>query len=121
MRYLFLIVALIFNASANILIKIGAVRLGEIRGMSVTDLMFKLATNYFLIIGLFCFVFNLLFYVIALTKINVSVAYPIMTTGGFLAISCFSFFYLKESITITQIIGIVLIVIGITLVAYNLK
>lgn len=121
MQYIFLIIALILNASANILIKVGATKMGSLKNLNTTETIFKVATNYFLIFGLIFFALNVIFYFLSLTKINLSAAYPIMTSGGFLIISLFSIFYLKESITSLQIAGIILIAIGITFIAYHLK
>lgn len=121
MGYLFLIIALFLNAAANILIKLGAGRLDAVKGQALSLAIPKLLTNYFLMAGLFLFALNVIFYIIALSKINLSIAYPIMTAGGFLLITLFSFFYLKENVTILQVVGIAFVAIGITLIAYNIR
>ncbi len=121
MHYLFLIIALLLNASANILMKVGATKMGSFKSLSFSQITLKLVTNYFLILGLIFFALNVIFYFLSLTKINLSAAYPIMTSGGFLIISLVSILYLRESLTSLQIIGIILIAIGITFIAYHLK
>lgn len=121
MGYLFLVIALFLNAAANIFIKLGSGRISPIKGEVLSFIIPGLVTNYFLIFGLFLFAINVIFYVIALSKIPLSIAYPLMTAGGFLLISFFSFFYLKESITIFQIIGIAFVAIGITLITYHIS
>jgi len=122
MGYIFLVIALILNASANILMKLGASRIPvNIKELSFTEIITSIITNYFIIIGIIVFAFNVIFYIASLSKLNLSIAYPIMTAGGFLIISTFSFYYFKEPLTSVQIIGIILMAIGITLVAYNLK
>ena len=121
MGTVFLLVALVLNASANILMKLGASELATLQGLGIGQAVLRLLTNYYLVFGLIFFALNVMFYVVALSKINLSVAYPIMTTGGFLLISIFSIFYLRESLTILQIVGIALMAIGITLVAFHMK
>lgn len=121
MGYIFLIVALFLNAAANILMKLGAERMGATKSTAVSLIAKGLLTNYSLILGLFLFALNVIFYVIALSRIHLSIAYPIMTAGGFILITFFSFFYLKEPITLQQIIGISLVAIGITLIAYHIR
>lgn len=121
MRYLLLIVALVLNASANILMKIGAEKLGTIRGLSFYQLAFRFGTNYTLILSMTIFALSAVVYVLALTKVNISIAYPLITSGSLLIISLFSFFYLKESITLSHILGVILVITGMTLIAYNLK
>jgi multidrug transporter EmrE-like cation transporter len=124
MGYIFLIVALVFNASANILMKLGAraIESGpDLSALAPIDKILALATNWYLMLGLVLFASNVLFYIVALKRINLSLAYPIMTSGGFLIISLYSVYYLKEHLGIMQIVGIVMIAGGITLLAYNIE
>ncbi len=119
MSYLFLITALVLNSIANILMKLGATHLGDLAGVAVGEIVYKFITNWRLLLGLFFFATNVILYVLALNKLNISMAYPVMTTGGFLIIAVFSILFLKEPFTIFQGIGIVLATIGITLIAYR--
>ena len=118
--YLFLIIALVFNATANILMKLASRRVEPMEGLSLVQKGLALATNYYLVLGLVLFASNILFYVLALRRLNLSIAYPIMSSGGFLIISVFSVYYLRETLTTLQIGGIVMIAAGIAMVAYNL-
>jgi multidrug transporter EmrE-like cation transporter len=119
--YLFLIIALVFNATANILMKLASRRVEPMEGLSLVQKGLALATNYYLVLGLLLFASNILFYVLALKRINLSIAYPIMSSGGFLIISVFSVYYLRETLTTLQIGGIVMIAAGIAMVAYNMS
>lgn len=118
---LFLFIALVLNASGNICMKLGANKLDIGSGMGFFTVASKVLTNYILIIGVILFALNIVFYVLALTKMNLSAAYPVMTTGGFLIITLFSYFYLREPFTTSQVIGILLMAAGIVLVAQNLR
>lgn len=119
MKYGLLIIAILVNALANLSIKMGALRLGSVTDLKFMELLFKFITNPFLISGVFLFAINLVLYTIVLTKINISIVYPIWTSGGFLLITVFSFLYLKESLSILQALGIILAAMGITLIAYK--
>jgi multidrug transporter EmrE-like cation transporter len=119
MKYGLLAFAIVLNACANIMMKLGALKLGSISGLSVTDFVVKFITNYYLLFGIFLFAINIFLYIIILTKINISIVYPIWTSGGFLLISLLSVLYLKESLSVVQIIGIFLVASGITLLAYK--
>ncbi|WP_437745551.1 SMR family transporter [Sorangium sp. So ce302] len=118
--YLFLIIALVFNATANILMKLASRRVTSMEGLSLVEKGLALVKNYHLVLGLVLFASNILFYVLALKRINLSIAYPIMSSGGFLLISVFSVYFLHETLTALQIGGIVLIAAGIALLAYNI-
>ncbi len=123
MQYIFLVTALVLNASANILIKIGAERAeaANLGSMPLIEQGLTLASNWQLIVGLILFASNVVFYALALKDINLSIAYPIMTSGGFLIISLFSVFFLREHLTPIQIGGIAMIALGIAMLASGLR
>jgi multidrug transporter EmrE-like cation transporter len=114
MGYLFLALALVLNATANILLKIGAARLG---GLDEPNLVGRFITNYHLLAGLSLFALNVAFYILALTRLNLSVAYPIMMAGGVVIIVAVSVLLLHEALTIRQAVGLFLLITGIVLVA----
>jgi multidrug transporter EmrE-like cation transporter len=116
MGYLLLALALTLNATANILLKIGAARLGM---LSEPGLIGRLATNYPLLAGLVLFALNVVFYVAALTRLNLSVAYPVMMAGGIIIVVTVSTFFLREVVTTPQLVGLALLVLGILLVAHR--
>ncbi len=107
--------AIVCNASANILMKLGAQRLGGIT-MNFSGLR-AFFFNPFIWAGLISFGLALVFYTYVLTKMNLSIAYPLMTALGFLIVVTFSAVYLQENIQIPQIIGLVLVVSGLYLIA----
>jgi len=113
MGYLLLTVALTFNAIANILLKIGAERLGA---MDEAGFVGRLLVNYQLLAGLALFALNVLFYAAALTRLDLSVAYPVMMGGSLLIVVSVSALLLQEQVTATQVIGLALLVLGMTLV-----
>ncbi len=114
-----LIFALVANAVANILIKEGmkakALDLGNLLGV------FKaMAFNPVVIAGLFFFGLALAAYSFVLSQIKLSVAYPIMTSAGFLIVVTYSMIKLQEQITLIQWGGLALILTGVWMVATNL-
>lgn len=109
MGYVFLILALVLNAIANILMKVGSGNLNYFTEYGIVEGFIK---NYVLLIGMFLFAMNVAFYVLALSKINLSVGYPVMTSGGLVIITLVSYFFLKEAITPYQLFGLLLIFAG---------
>lgn len=120
-----LVLALVLNAAANLMMKFGSVGLkasleadprrdaGALAGM--------LAHNWILVLGLFFFATNVLLYTYALQVVKISIAYPIMVTGGFAIIALVAWRYLGESLSTMQWGGIALILIGVYLVAREVK
>jgi multidrug transporter EmrE-like cation transporter len=113
MGYLFLVLALTLNATANVLLKIGATRLGP---LAAPGLLGRVVTDVYLLAGLLLFALNVVFYVAALTRLELSVAYPIMVAGGILIVVSVSVFVLREAVTPLEGVGLALLVLGIALV-----
>ena len=123
--YLFLLTALICNAAANILIKYTMSRSGDAgaevagaKAAGAAGLMAKFGAflNPTYIAALVLFGLNLLAYSVALKTLRISVAYPIMVSGGYLLILLAGWFLFHERLSLVQYGGITLIVAGIWLV-----
>lgn len=117
MIYLIFILAIVLNAAANILIKLGMRGGGVVNFNQLGLTLVNLITNFYFLGGLVSFGLALVFYSFVLQKINLSVAYPIMTSVGFVFVILVSVLFLKESLTFWQMLGILLIVAGVWLVA----
>ena len=113
MQYVFLCIAFILNATANILLKTGALKGLTYQGLSFSQI---LSQNAIAIIGLFFFALNAVFYFMALRSVPISVAYPVMVVMSLLLINGYAIFALKEQVTTVQLIGYALIIAGIVLV-----
>lgn len=116
--YLILLMAIVFNAGANIMIK-AAMRKSPIlldQGMLAQALV-QAIKNPCLIAGVAMFGLALAAYSVVLSKVNLSIAYPVMTGAGFLLVFLVSGLYFKESITAVHIIGAVLILSGVWVLA----
>jgi len=112
--YIILGCALTFNALANILVKIGMNKIGKTD--SLLSLIPKIASSPIIILAITCFVLNFALYAIALSRIHLSIAYPIMVGLSYAIIILASWLFLKETITLTQVIGISLVLVGILLI-----
>jgi len=117
MTSIIFIIAITLNAVANILMKVGAERTKE--SSNIFGLLFGMATNPITILAILCFAAGLAAYNYVLMKTNLSVAYPLMTSVGYIIVLLASWLFLKETLTILQISGILLIVAGVWMVAVN--
>jgi multidrug transporter EmrE-like cation transporter len=118
-----LVVALVLNATANLLIKFGmrAIDL-ELGGAGALDggvagLVRLLLRHWVVLLGLVCFAANVVFYAYALQKMPISVAYPVMVTTGFAIIVVVAGLVLQERLSAAQWVGVGAILLGVTLVA----
>ncbi len=115
MIYIIFSIAIILNALANILMKIGALKPDEMT--KKTDVIWNMLTNPVIIAGVISFGLALAAYNYVLTKTNLSVAYPIMTSLGYVIVILISWLFLKETITLVQCFGFICIIAGVWMVA----
>jgi multidrug transporter EmrE-like cation transporter len=107
--------AIICNASANVLMKVGMKRVGD--GGTLVQTITGAVTQPFVWAGVVSFALALVFYSVVLSKINLSIAYPLMVSLGLIIVILSSYFFLTETIKWVQIIGFLLIIAGVWLVS----
>jgi len=112
--YLVLSLAIILNALANILMKV-AMRKQD--STEVIKMITQSLTNHTLFLGILSFALALVAYCYVLSKLNLSIAYPLMTSLGFLIVILASWLFLNETITKIQIVGFICIIAGVWMVA----
>ncbi len=113
--YVLLAVSIVLNAAANILMKAGALKPKE--NNQIADVFINMATNPVIWGGIGCFALGLAAYNYALIKMNLSVAYPINTSIGYILVILVSCVLFKESLSGVQLSGIGLIIAGVWMVA----
>jgi len=125
MQYvLALSVALVLNAAANLLMKVGMKTVaadGDVLKDGVIGGMKTVLTSGTLMVGLACFALNVAFYMYALQSkaMKISIAYPIMVGGGYALIAVAARLHpaLGETMTLGQKLGVALVLLGIVLIA----
>jgi multidrug transporter EmrE-like cation transporter len=116
MHWLLLILALSLNASASLLLKLGSNLQRPLAGDAG---LWEKATNFLnapTVGALVLFAANVLIYRKALDVLDISVAYPVMVSGGLVIVTVVAAVGLRERVTVAQIAGMVLIAAGVWLV-----
>tara|TARA_B100000315_G_C14411734_1_gene511294 strand:- start:187 stop:549 length:363 start_codon:yes stop_codon:yes gene_type:complete len=111
------ILGISFNAIASVLLKIGVGRV-VITGLSWQSAV-SILSNLYLWGGIILYGVSFPPYLYTFKKLSLSVAYPTFVSLSFAAVAILSFFFLKESLTILQLLGLILVVGGIVLLATN--
>jgi len=108
----------LLNAAAQLLLKAGTNRVGEF-AFALDNLLpvgAKLALNPFILGGLACYVVSVIVWILALSRVPVSVAYPMLSIGYIVnAVAAWMLF--GESLGAQKLVGIGFIVVGVWLVA----
>ncbi|HET9450711.1 MAG TPA: hypothetical protein VFO83_07520, partial [Aggregicoccus sp.] len=78
-----LMLGVALNAAAQLLLKAGAQRVGEFAFSleNAAPMALRLATSLPILAGLACYVVSVVVWILALTRVPVSVAYPMLSVG----------------------------------------
>lgn len=108
----------LLNAAAQLLLKAGTTRVGHFE-FSMSNIMpvgWQLASQPFVLAGMGCYAISLVVWIMALSRVPVSVAYPMLSIGY--VVNAFAAWWLfGESLSAQKLIGIGVIIIGVWLVA----
>ena len=116
-KYFILFASLVFAVGGQILLKRGALTLGEIakspRGVIELGLSMLRSWNVLGSLAMFGIAFFLWTWV--LSKIQLNIAYPIAVVVQLVLLTVGSWLLLKETLTVVQITGIGVMIVGIFL------
>ena len=117
--YTLLLISVIFNVTANILLKTVVTKTGGISADTTQLLsnLLKVAFNPYLILGLTLYGFSFLIWLRVLTFNDLSRSYPIFATIVFLLTTIGSAIFLNENVSLLRVLGICIMLFGIFLVA----
>ena len=115
MYWVLLVISLTLNAAGNLLAKYAMKNAPSKIG--IISLALYTITNWKVWLSVTCFGVAFVGYAVVLTKVDLSLAYPVMTTAGFLIIMFASFFLFSEQVSLLRVIGISLMIAGIWIIS----
>lgn len=104
--YVFLTLSILTNIIGQVMFKLGANHSNIVHGF-----LSKILNGYILG-GLLLYVFGAAFWIMALTKLELSSAYPIISLS-YIGIALVSFYVFNEPLGLWKVIGIITIILGI--------
>lgn len=113
-----ILTGVLLNAAAQLLLKAGTTRVGhfEFTWTNAFPVGMQLAFQPHILGGLACYVVSVVVWIMALSRVPVSVAYPMLSIGYI--VNAFAAWWLfGESLAAQKLIGIGFIVVGVWLVA----
>ena len=103
-----IIIAVLLGAVGQVFFKLGS---SSFKGGFCDNILLFL-TNKFLFFGLALYGISTLIYVTTLQKIPLSLAYPLISIG-YIFVLFFSYFFLGEALSLSKILGTLIIIIGV--------
>jgi multidrug transporter EmrE-like cation transporter len=108
----------LLNAVAQLLLKAGTNRIGEF-AFTLENLVpvgLKVAASPFVLGGLACYAVSVVVWIMALSRVPVSIAYPMLSIG-YIVNAGAAWILFGESLTAQKLVGIGFIIVGVWLVA----
>jgi multidrug transporter EmrE-like cation transporter len=103
----FILGGVLLNATAQLLLKAGT---------NAMPLGIRLAIEPHILAGLACYVISVVVWVVALSRVPVSIAYPMLSIG-YVVNAIAAWALLGETVTTMRMAGIAVIVVGVFMVA----
>jgi len=118
LTFSFLMAGVLLNAAAQLFLKAGTNRIGEFAFSfdNVMPIGMKIASSPFILAGLSCYVVSVVAWILGLSRVPVSIAYPMLSVG-YIVNAFAAYFLFGESVTAQKLIGIGFIIVGVFLVA----
>ena len=105
--FAFILTGVLLNAGAQLLLKAGT---------NAAPLGLRLAIEPHILAGLACYGVSVVVWVVALSKVPVSMAYPMLSIG-YVVNAIAAYYWLGEAVTPMRLAGIGVIIVGVFIVA----
>lgn len=120
MMFLLILCGVMLNAGAQLLLKAGMSQIGhfEFSWVNVVPISCKVMGNFPIISGLFMYVVSVGVWLLVLSRVQVSYAYPMLSIG-YIVNAIAAYYLFGEPLTFLRISGILVIIAGVYLIAQN--
>lgn len=108
----------LLNATAQLLLKAGTNVVGhfDFHFENVIPVGLKLAFQPYIVGGMACYAISLVVWIMALSRVPVSIAYPMLSIG-YVVNAVIAYYWFGEPLAMQKLLGIGFIVVGVVLVA----
>ena len=116
--WMLILTGVLLNACAQLLLKAGTNSVGAF-SFSANNLLpvgIKLATEPHILGGLACYVISVVVWIMALSRVEVSLAYPMLSIG-YVVNALAAWWLFGEALTVERLVGIGVIIFGVFLLA----
>ena len=108
----------LLNAAAQLLLKAGTNAVGhfEFHLDNIVPIGMKIAFEPHILGGMACYAISLVVWIMALSRVPVSIAYPMLSIG-YVVNAIVAYYWFGEPLAMQKMLGIGFIVVGVVLVA----
>ena len=118
MMFLLILAGVLLNAGAQLLLKAGMTQIGhfEFTTANAFPIAMRVMMNLPIVSGLSLYVFSVVVWLLVLSRVQVSYAYPMLSLGYVVNALAANYFF-GEPLTFPRVTGILIIILGVYLVA----
>ena len=115
-----ILVGVLLGAAGQLFLKAGTNRVGKFafRRDNILPIGWKIATEPRIGAGLVCYVIGVAVWIVALSRVEVSIAYP-MVSIGYVVNAVAAWYLFGEAVTRSRLVGIGIIAMGVYIVAQS--
>jgi multidrug transporter EmrE-like cation transporter len=111
------VVSVVFSSFAHVFLSKGASGLSlENEDLLSLGGYVRIFGDQWIVLGVVFHILALVLWVLALNKVEITVAYPFLSLG-YVLVSLMAYFWLGESLDLNKIIGMMMIVVGIVFIS----
>jgi multidrug transporter EmrE-like cation transporter len=116
--FMLVLAGVLLNAAAQLLLKAGTNAIGAFAftAGNLVPVGIKVASNPYIVGGLGCYAVSVVVWIMALSRVEVSLAYPMLSIG-YVVNAIAAWYLFGEALTAQRMIGIGTIIVGVFLVA----
>jgi len=113
-----IVVGVLFNVAAQILIKAGTNAVGyfEFSRENILPIGWKLATEPHILGAMGCYVFGVVIWILALSRVQVSIAYPLLSLG-YVVNAVAAWWLFNEAFNPAKVVGMGVIIVGVIIIS----
>lgn len=114
----FIFAGIMLNALAQLLLKAGTNAVGAIHldSGNLLPTFIKLATQLPILGGLTCYVVSVVVWIIGLSRVDVTIAYPLLSLG-YIVNAIGAWYFLGETMSAQRLLAVGVIIVGVALLA----
>ena len=107
----------LLNAAAQLALKQGMRQIGyfDFTFGNIPQVVWAVAANGYIWSGLTCYVVSVVVWLLVLSRVEVSYAYPLLSVG-YIVTACAGWLFFQESLSLTRLLGIAVICLGVFLI-----
>lgn len=118
---LLILVNVFLTVSAQIMLKHGMNQVGKINSLeNMRSLAIKAITNPYVVGGIGVFGFTSVLWLIVLSRVEISLAYPMLSIG-YILVMLWGWLVFNENVTVTRLLGVILICLGVFFITRGIK